>query len=157
MGNESEFLKALTRHLGSFRTGEVLSQIGALCIRQGKSGAEVLLITTRESGRWIIPKGWPIEGLKPHQVAEREAWEEAGVRGNAEKRPMGHFTYIKGLDNGKRVPSIVAVHKLKTQSVEKNFPEKGERKMEWHPILEAAVRAEGPELRGLIASLAHDK
>ncbi|WP_375337303.1 NUDIX domain-containing protein [Rhizobium binae] len=47
---------------------------------------EVLLITSHESGPWTIPKGWPITQLAPHQVAEREAWEEAGVRGKAKKR-----------------------------------------------------------------------
>ena len=56
--------------------GGAAQQIGAICYRTNEMGAvEVLLITTRDSGRWTIPKGWPIENLKPHQAAEREAWE----------------------------------------------------------------------------------
>jgi 8-oxo-dGTP pyrophosphatase MutT (NUDIX family) len=55
-------------------------QIGAICMRSQADGPEVLMITTRETRRWMIPKGWPIDGLSPQEVAEREAWEEAGVR-----------------------------------------------------------------------------
>ena len=55
-------------------------QYGILPYRRTKPNSlEVLLITTRQSRRWIIPKGWPIKGLKPVKSAAREAYEEAGV------------------------------------------------------------------------------
>lgn len=155
MSHESNLLRALAEHAESFRSGEVISQIGALCMRNGDSGPEVLLITTRASGRWIIPKGWPIDGLDAHKVAEREAWEEAGVRGKADRRPFGYFTYLKGVENGRRVPSVVAVYRLTVDSTARKFPEKGERTIEWHSVSSASAKVEIPELRQLIASLAN--
>lgn len=54
-------------------------QYGALCFRFGEDGAvEILLITSRDSGRWIIPKGWPMKKKEPHEAAAVEAWQEAG-------------------------------------------------------------------------------
>ncbi len=129
-------------------------QIGALCRRLGDKGSvEVLVITTRDSRRWTIPKGWPIKGLKSHQVAEREAWEEAGVVGKAKKRPLGYYTYLKTLDNGDKIPAVVEVHVLKVDKVDNTFPEVGQRKVEWLSPAEAAVRVQEPELKGLLSSM----
>jgi ADP-ribose pyrophosphatase YjhB (NUDIX family) len=59
----------------------------------------MLLVTTRQTKRWIIPKGWPIKGLRPAKSAAREAFEEAGVRGKVSAKSVGLFTYDKVLDN----------------------------------------------------------
>src|SRR5271167_3938896 len=73
-------------------------QYGALPYRvTGTRGIEFLLITSRETGRWIIPKGWPIEGMKPAKSAAREAYEEAGVRGIVSTMPIGNYSYEKKL------------------------------------------------------------
>jgi 8-oxo-dGTP pyrophosphatase MutT (NUDIX family) len=56
------------------------------------------LVTTRRTKRWIIPKGWPIKGLKPSKTAAREAFEEAGVSGRVGAKPLGVFTYEKLID-----------------------------------------------------------
>ncbi|WP_312891248.1 NUDIX hydrolase [Rhizobium binae] len=111
---------------------------------------EVLLITSHESGRWIIPKGWPIAQLAPHQVAEREAWEEAGVRGKAKKRHFGFYTYIKTRANGERVPSVVQVHLLEARKIDRKFPEEKQRSSRWLSPLEAAVLVREPELKSLL-------
>ena len=153
MAKDSRFLEDLTNHFSTFRSGEVLSQIGALCVKGKKTRTRVLMITTRDSGRWIIPKGWPIEGLQSHQVAEREAWEEAGVTGSADEKPMGYFTYLKGMGDGRRIPSVVALHRLVVESAEKRFPEKGQRLLEWLSPAAAAERVENQELKSLILSL----
>ena len=63
----------------------------------------VLLITSRDTGRWVIPKGWGMPKKEPHEVAEREAWEEAGVIGYAVKEPCGFYSYVKSLRKA-RVP-----------------------------------------------------
>lgn len=57
-------------------------QYAAICYRLAKTGNafEILVVTGRDSGRWMLPRGWPIEGRRPYQVAEREAFEEAGSR-----------------------------------------------------------------------------
>ncbi|WKL33782.1 NUDIX domain-containing protein (plasmid) [Sinorhizobium meliloti] len=96
MKKTERYLARLAPHASTLTKGGAAHQIGAICYRVNEMGAvEVLLITTRASGRWTIPKGWPIKNLKPHQAAEREAWEEAGVAGKAKKRALGYFTYLK--------------------------------------------------------------
>jgi two-component sensor histidine kinase len=97
-----------------------VEQFGAICIRKdAMGGEEILLITTRETKRWTIPKGWAIKGLKPHQVAEREAWEEAGVLGRAGKRPVGSFRYMKKLNDGALVQASVEVHVLEVRRLKR--------------------------------------
>src|ERR1700733_14836288 len=71
-------------------------QYGALPYRFTQMAAlEILIVTTRQSRRWIVPKGWPIKRLTPSKSAAREAFEEAGVRGKIGARPIGHFRYRK--------------------------------------------------------------
>src|SRR5512145_805842 len=72
------------------------AQVAALPIRRAEDGAlEVLLVTSRTTRRWIVPKGWPIKGLKDHDAAAREALEEAGVIGKVRKKPFGRYNYWK--------------------------------------------------------------
>ena len=70
-------------------------QVAAICYRTNEAGKEVLLITSRDTGRWIVPKGWPINHKTPSESAAQEAWEEAGVVGRADSRPLGLFSYTK--------------------------------------------------------------
>ena len=71
---------------------ELLAQVAALPVK-GKPGKyRVLLVTSRETRRWIIPKGWPMKGRKDHEAAAQEALEEAGVTGHVHKHPMGAYT-----------------------------------------------------------------
>lgn len=108
-------------------------QYGALTYRLKKGhGPEVLLMTSRETRRWIIPKGWPIKGLKPCDSAAQEAYEEAGVLGTVGRRPIGRYTYDKqrGLP-AKVVPCEVRVYALQVRSQEETWPEKGQRDFIW--------------------------
>src|SRR5258708_7732746 len=71
-------------------------QYGALPYRfTPEASLEILLVTTRQTKRWIIPKGWPIKRLKPAKSAAREAFEEAGVRGKIGMKSVGLFAYEK--------------------------------------------------------------
>ncbi|MBX4939848.1 NUDIX hydrolase [Rhizobium binae] len=126
-------------------------QYGAICYRvKKKSGeVEVLLLTSRETGRWVIPKGWPMTGKCAHEVAAQEALEEAGVRGVAETETLGAYTYPKVLRDGVQVVCKVQVYALEVTDTVKNFKEKGERRIEWVSVDEAAGRVREPELRGL--------
>ena len=74
-------------------------QFAALPFRD-EDGLQVMLVTSRETRRWVLPKGWPIKGLKPHSVAAREALEEAGLTGRMSKEPIGSYRYRKRLRNG---------------------------------------------------------
>jgi 8-oxo-dGTP pyrophosphatase MutT (NUDIX family) len=77
----------------------VRMQYGVLPYRFSQDAAlEILLVTTRGTRRWIVPKGWPIKGLSPAKSAAREAFEEAGVMGRVGAKPIGFFAYDKLLD-----------------------------------------------------------
>ncbi|WP_179145399.1 NUDIX hydrolase [Rhizobium sp. RU36D] len=127
-------------------------QYAALCYRLRKpdNDLEVLLLTSRDTGRWVIPKGWPMSGKDCYEVAEREAFEEAGVKGKVRKKPLGHFTYLKSLDGGLKIPCRVQVHAMEVRNEVKDFKEKGMRKSEWVTCEEAATRVNEPELKALI-------
>ncbi|NKN38611.1 NUDIX hydrolase [Agrobacterium sp. a22-2] len=126
-------------------------QYAALCYRQRKKQeqVEVLLITSRDTGRWVIPKGWPMEGKKSHAVAEREAFEEAGVKGKVARDPIGHYSYAKGMEGGLKISCKVQVYPLEVKDMLKDFPEKGTRRAEWVSCEEAAARVQEPELKVL--------
>lgn len=133
------------------------SQIAALCWRAGKSGREILLITSRDTGRWIIPKGWPISKKAPHQVAEIEAWEEAGVTGKIARKAIGSFKYQKVMQNAVDIPCRVMVYPLKVKAMNPDFPEKDERNLEWVDIEEASRRVNERGLKRLFKSFAKIK
>jgi 8-oxo-dGTP pyrophosphatase MutT (NUDIX family) len=126
-------------------------QYGALCFRYDEgSGVLVLVITSRASKRWIIPKGWPIKGKKPHEVAATEAWEEAGVRGKVEKKAVGSYTYLKEIEGGNVVPCVVDVFQLEVSELDGNFKERGQRALAWVAPDEAARRVREIELKSLL-------
>jgi 8-oxo-dGTP pyrophosphatase MutT (NUDIX family) len=124
--------------------------------RKGKSPTEVLLVTSRETGRWIIPKGWPAKGKPPHKSAAREAREEAGVVGSVKRRPLGVFSYQKRLKSGKVVACEVQVFALKVKRQEARWLEKGERKLKWLPRTKAAKKV-GDDVLGTIIRTLHKR
>lgn len=130
----------------------VPSHFGALCIRERADdrGLEVLLITSRVSGRWVIPKGRPMRDRKPHQVVRREAWEEAGVRGVVRKIPCGLFPYLKTLPQGGVAPCLVQVHVLDVARMMPNFPEMEERRLQWFRPEDAAAAVKELELSAIL-------
>jgi 8-oxo-dGTP pyrophosphatase MutT (NUDIX family) len=129
-------------------------QYGALCWRGAASGIEVLLITSRDTGRWVIPKGWPIPGLAPEAAAAQEAWEEAGVEGMISPVCIGRYGYQKCLSVTSTVPCAVAVYGLRVSVLSSAFPEVRERRREWFPASEAATLVAEPDLARIIADFA---
>lgn len=125
--------------------------------RKGDSLTEVLLVTSRDTGRWIIPKGWPLKGKAPHKAAAREAREEAGVVGKVERRSIGSFSYEKRLKGGKVVVCEVEVFPLKVKRQDSSWPEKGERKLKWLSRRKAARRVEDRLLGDIILTLPKQK
>jgi 8-oxo-dGTP pyrophosphatase MutT (NUDIX family) len=115
------------------------------------ASVEVLLVTTRETKRWIIPKGWPMKGFKPCKAAAREAYEEAGVRGRVSGRAFGHFVYEKRLeDSVDTVPCQVEVFPLLVKRQSKDWPEAKQRTTRWFPATEAAALVDNDQLCALI-------
>ncbi|MBB3592372.1 8-oxo-dGTP pyrophosphatase MutT (NUDIX family) [Rhizobium sp. BK529] len=126
-------------------------QYAALCYRVKKKTGdlEVLLMTSRDTGRWVIPKGWPMARKCAYEVAAQEALEEAGIRGTIETETLGHYTYSKVLRDGLKVTCKVQVFALEVTGMAKNFKEKGERTIEWVSCDEAVKRVNEADLRDL--------
>ncbi len=129
-------------------------QFAALCVRDAYDGPEVLLITSRDTGRWVIPKGWPIDGLDGPETARQEAWEEAGVHPQRlGKDPIGQYTYDKILKDGSAQPVLTNVYRVEVRELADDFPEAGQRQREWVSPLTAAERVWEPELSELLRQM----
>lgn len=129
---------------------DVRGQFAALCYRIKGGKPEILLITSRRSGRWIVPKGWPIDGMTPAASAGREAWEEAGVIGKASDRCLGLYSYTK--QNGSKlvVPCIAMIYPVLVKTLVSDFPEARERRRRWFSPRKAATRVSEPELARIL-------
>lgn len=129
------------------------NQVAALCWRVShKAGPvlEVLLITSLNAKRWILPKGWLEPGLSAAENAAREAFEEAGVTGEISAQPVGHYHYLKEKKDGGGVPCSVEVFALAVTKQSQDWPEKGVRELAWLPLDQAAVRVSEPGLRQVL-------
>ncbi|WP_025312193.1 NUDIX hydrolase [Roseicyclus elongatus] len=144
---------------------ETRTQFAALCYRvvkarkkskSSKAGrrdrVEVLLVSSRDTGRWIIPKGWPMDGMTPAAAAAQEAWEEAGVRGKTNGQCIGLYAYDKWLDEELSLPCIVAVFPVAVQKLDDEYPESEERKRKWLTPEKASHKVDEPELKAIIRS-----
>ena len=119
------------------------------------ANVEILLVTTRQSRRWIIPKGWPIKGLKPPKSAAREAFEEAGIRGEVGSKSVGAFAYDKLIDgDGIRVRCEVRVFPLLVKRQSEIWPESEQRLTQWVEPRKAIALIREPELRTIVAAFA---
>jgi 8-oxo-dGTP pyrophosphatase MutT (NUDIX family) len=121
--------------------------------RRNKSRTEVMLVTSRGTGRWIIPKGWPMKRKAPYVAAAREALEEAGVVGQIGKEPIGSFSHKKLLKEGRVIVCEVQVFPLEVTRQRKTWPEKGKREVQWFSSAEAARTVREPTLGKIIRSL----
>jgi 8-oxo-dGTP pyrophosphatase MutT (NUDIX family) len=128
-------------------------QYAALPYRRSTDGTlEIMLVTSRETRRWVIPKGWPMKGRKPHVSAAREAFEEAGLVGEVGKRPIGSYAYEKRVKDGAVVPCKVEVFPLDVRAQRKRWPEKAQRDTRWFSPHEAVEAVNEMGLRGIIGS-----
>jgi 8-oxo-dGTP pyrophosphatase MutT (NUDIX family) len=129
-------------------------QVAALCYRQCDDKRDILLITSRDTGRWILPKGWPIDGLDGPQSALQEAWEEAGVKtAEIEPEAVGHYDYTKGLDTGGEAVVQTQVYLTRVIDLAKDYPEADERTRMWVGPQDAANMVDEPELKDILRHL----
>lgn len=150
-------LKQFPVRIAPHQKRDLRTQFGALCYRVRKDKVEVLLITTRGRGNWIIPRGWPIEDATPTEAAEREAWEEAGVEGQAMPECVGLYSYTKEQDDGEQLPCMVAVFPVKVKKLRDEFPEAGQRRRKWASLKKAAEIVENAELARIIRAFVPGK
>lgn len=130
-----------------------LRQIAAIPIRRtAASGVDVLLVTSRETHRWVVPKGWPWRKRDDRDAAAGEAWEEAGVRGAVERKVVGTFTYDKR--RGEKVFKVkVDVYLLEVAEVVQKWPEAHERRRQWFSPEEAAGLVQEPGLQDILLKI----
>ncbi len=129
-------------------------QVAALCYRETPEGKQVLLITSRDTGRWIVPKGWPIDGLDGAGSALQEAWEEAGVsKADIETDPIGCYDYDKRLSDGLATPVVAQVYLTRVKNIKDDYPEVGQRKRRWFSPDAAAKLVQEQELKEILLDL----
>lgn len=126
-------------------------QVAALPWRRTDRGLEIMLVSSRRTQRWIIPKGWSMAGRKDYAAAAIEALEEAGLLGVISEHPIGQYTYVKRLVSYERaVP--VAVFSLRVSRQRDRWPEQRQRMTQWFSAEEAATLVDDAELRDVISS-----
>lgn len=127
-------------------------QVAALPWRRGPQGIEILLVTSRETRRWVTPKGGRMAGKSDAQAAAREALEEAGIEGVVSDRPLGSFRYLKVLKRRAARWCVVDLYDLEVTIEHPDWQERAERERVWLPREEAARRVDEPDLQALIAA-----
>lgn len=121
--------------------------------RRGK--LRVLLVTSRDTGRWVIPKGWPMDGLTDAAAAAVEALQEAGVSGRIEATPVGSYRYEKP-DIAPGTLLTVAVYTLWVEQQGRRWLERNARRRRWFNAPSAAKLVAEPDLAELIGRLSED-
>ena len=129
-----------------------IPQAAAVPYRLGPEGVEVLLITSRRTRRWILPKGMIEHNQTPREAAEQEAFEEAGVRGEVAGRRLGVYTYRK-VDHRSGAVFAVQVFPMRVTGEAEDWPERGQRRKQWIPVSAAARLVREKRLKALLLAL----
>jgi 8-oxo-dGTP pyrophosphatase MutT (NUDIX family) len=134
---------------------DVRVQFAALCYRVAKARPEFLLVTSRDTRRWIVPKGWPMDGHTPTEAALIEAYEEAGVSGRAFDACIGVYSYVKRMRPGPDLACLVMVYPVLVKRLAQDYPEKGQRRRRWLSRKKAAQKASESALGRIILDFDH--
>ena len=135
------------------KKNKLRQQFGVAPYRNRPDGEiEVLLVTSRDTGRWIIPKGWPMKKGTPLKAALREGFEEAGVRGKGGAE-IGAFDYVKVMEYGRDRPCRVGVFALEVTEELDDWPERDERTRRWFSLAEAAEAVDESGLKQILETL----
>ena len=135
----------------------MLTQYGVVPVRRAPDGGvEVLLITSRDTGRWVVPRGNPISGKSPAESAAQEAFEEAGIIGPVEPREIGNYSYEKRRRLGMTELAVVHLFRMEVAEERDEWPEKGQRERRWFPAGEAAAAVHEAELARIILCSSRD-
>jgi 8-oxo-dGTP pyrophosphatase MutT (NUDIX family) len=143
--------KQLPLKLRSGGKTDVRAQFAALCWRVKNDKVQICLTTSRTRKRWIIPKGWPMHKQTPANAAATEAYEEAGVSGEAFDVCIGVYTYNNPskVDNA---PIITMVYPIHVTHVHSKYPEKHQRRRKWFSVEKASRKLSEPALKQIVAS-----
>ena len=133
-----------------------VQQVAALPFVVTGNGIEILLVTSRRRGRWMLPRGWPMKGMSLPQSAAQEALEEAGVTGVVHSDPVATYSYSKRMAAGYRIPCWVFVYPLLVMQQQSTWRESGERTVGWRSLGEAADLVNHAGLSKQLQQLAAD-
>ncbi|MEJ6398367.1 NUDIX hydrolase [Yoonia sp. 208BN28-4] len=136
-------------HLRGAAKTDVRTQFAALCWRVKGKQVQVCLITSRNTKRWIVPKGWPMHKQTPASAAATEAWEEAGLTGKASNTCLGVYSYRKPIKK-RPLPILVLVYPVKVKNVHSDWPEKDQRRRKWFTPAKAATKVAEPALQQIL-------
>ena len=128
---------------------DLRSQFGVVPFRIKDDKLEILVITARDNGRWVLPKGWPMDGATPAEAAAAEAYEEAGVEGRMLPTVLGLYSYRKAV-NGDDLPIAVTMFAMRVDKVLKSWPEKAQRKRRWVSRKKAVALLKEPDLAQIV-------
>ncbi len=134
-------------------TANTIRQSAVLPYRWRNGRLEVLLITSRDSGRWVVPKGHVAPDMEPRESAVKEAHEEAGISGKVAKNSIGRYFYRKA-DLKRRVICAVDLFPMQVTRIDADWPEKADRRRQWMALDAAAECVAEAKLRELIMALA---
>jgi len=133
-------------------------QVAALPWRLASDGGlEILLVTSRTSRHWLLPKGWPIPGKSGLESALQEAFEEAGIQAKGPDTPIGHYAFIKVLHDATELPCTMAVYAVGGVEELAEWPEQGQRDRTWFTQAEAVSIAFDFNLSLFLAAVNYDK
>ena len=149
-------IMTITTALGGILRHPLRIQYAALPYRHMDGKLEFMLITSRETARWIVPKGWPRRDGEAILSVLEEAWEEAGLRGKVFPDSVGSYIYDKNMQGGYKVHCKVIVFAMAVESVVDEYPEAGSRKRMWVSAEEAASRVVEPDLAAMFFKLRAD-
>lgn len=136
----------------------VIDQIAALPVHWEKNAKlRVLMVTSRDRGRWVMPKGWLMDGTKPWHAAEIEALEEAGAIGFISDTPIGHYHYDKRMEDGTKTRCRVTLYPMIVEKLKRNWKERKQRKRHWFSPRKASKLVEEKELSILLREVADKK
>lgn len=144
-------IKEVPIRLEAHEKRDVRTQFGALCWKKSNKGkVKFALITSRRTRRWILPKGWPMDGTTPSNAAAIEAFEEAGFKGHISDDCIGIYSFNKVLEEDDGLPCVVAVFPMKVETELDDWPEADERERKWCGRKKAARLVDSPELARMI-------
>jgi 8-oxo-dGTP pyrophosphatase MutT (NUDIX family) len=136
------------------KTADMAEQIAALPLLRDKRGKlRVLMVTSRDTGRWVMPKGWLMDDHKPWNAAKIEALEEAGAVGVISDTPIGIYHYDKRLGDGVAVHCRVTIYPMLVDKLKRRWKERNARKRHWFSPRKAAKLVDEPELSALLQAL----
>ena len=137
-----------------FQSTKTLTQVAAFPYVVTRSGIEILLVTSRRRRRWILPRGWPVEGMSYGMAAAKEAKEEAGLIGDMGHQALGDYLYKKRTGKGYRLPCRVFVFPLLVTQQRLDWREKGQRKQLWCDLPSAVDKINQEGLTDFLEGLA---